>query len=624
MRGLPQASFRLLEPVVRVDASSRRETTAALRAARIRTIPEWYLAQTLVTSLAAGVLGALVTGVALAFLARGLPAWALVAFAVWGGVLVGAAVRLAFLLYPRIRAKSRQEAIEEEYQSAIMLCYALARGGMPAMQIFRTVSEEKETYGEICGEFEAIVRDVELFGHDTVKALQLAAGSTPSPLLRGFFEGLVSILNSGADPRDYFKRQAEQQLARAETQMEEQLQRADMLAEIYVSSFLVLPLLVLVVLSGLSALGNGQERYIPAIVYGLIPAGTVFYVVALEVMMPSAKIRGSKGAAGALADFGMASLRADEVARAAAAPPTAGKLPLAMRLRERSARLKQELLAKPVDALNLSLPVALVVLVAGVATLWLSGADAYRWQYHGLVLLLVAVGIAVAPIAILHEIRLGYAQRIEGALPDMLGKLAGFNERGIGLLQSFQILARSSTGPLAKEMRTLDRDVHVNGNLQGAIRRLRERVRTLRMAKLSVLIERASRSTSSLKDVLDIAALDETRTQSLVSRKRQTMMSYVIVIYIVFAVFLYVAFMTTSLFYSGADFEVAGSAGAPVMGSSLDPRQADILFLHAVVLQGVGCGIVAGRLGHGYTLSGVKHAVALGGLALVVFAMGVM
>jgi flagellar protein FlaJ len=628
MPSLVDSSFRFLAPFLSPDQKARRETAKALRAARMRTFPEWYLTRSILAAGLVGVGTSLLVALVLwlerpASLAPPLRASLVVGL----GVVAAMLTRLAFLLYPRVRARTRVSEIEGEYQSVVVLCYALARGGMGTLDIFRAVAKERSTYGEVSVEFDVVVRDVEMFGIDVVKALQNAAASTPSALLKGFFEGLVSILNSGADPRDYFKRQAEVQLAHAEAATEKELASAGMLAEVYVSSFLVIPLLVLVVLSGLSSLGNGQERFIPYVVYGLIPAGTVFCLVALEVMMPTRELPWRDARETRLADFGIATIRA---APRAAVPSEATTSDLRLPVRERVQRglasRVEAFTQQPLDALAWSGPLALLVLAATMAPFLASHPTRDGLLDRGLVLLLVAAAVALAPVALFHERRVRRARRVETALPELLSKLAGFNERGIGLLQSFQILGRASSGPLAADIRMLDRDVRVNGSLQSAIGRLRERVRTMRMTKLAVLLERASMATGSLKEVLDIAAADETRSESLRARKRQTMMSYVLVVYLVFGVFLYVAYMTTSLFYGNASFAIAvGSGAASKVGShGLSPADARVMFFDAVVLQGVACGLIAGRMGEGHTLSGVKHAIVLAGVAAVVFSVGVM
>ena len=632
--------LRLTEPML-LRSKGHIATAKALRAARIARFPEWYLAMSYLSAatfgLAMGVLGAAL-----------IPSNVLWLRAAFGGAAALASflvVRLGFLAYPRIVASSRARRIDEEIPSVVTLCYALARGGMNPLSIFRAVAAERSAYGEASVEFGVIVRNVEWFGMDLVTALRETSATTPSSELKGLLDGLVTILNSGAEPRDYFKNQAETRLKQSELNLEKTLEQTSLLAEIYVSGLLVLPLLLLVVLSGLSPLAPGQDALMPYVVFGMIPLGTAVYMLMLETMLPPEALAVPGSAPPGVMDFGMHSLptktailpppwrSGGDVANASRAM-SEEELRAAQSLRWRLYfervrasfsswvhRMGERMIEKPLNALEFSGFWGL--LVAGAAGYWvwtrgLTGA-ALGWAYTGVALL--GVSIAFIPVAVFHEMRLRRARKIEMALPTTLNRLAGFNERGISLLQSFQILGNSSTGPLATELRAVGQDVTWNASLAGALRRLRQRINTLRMVKLGVLLERASAATGNLREVLDIAADDATRTEHLKSSKQQAMMSYVVVIYLVFAVFLYVLYVVANLFYGPGGLGAATAAGA---GSAIRPLEAKILFAEAGVLQGFACGMVAGRLGEGHFVSGLKHAVFLSVAAFLVFHFGVL
>lgn len=640
--------MRLVSPVA-LTGARHAATAKALRAARMRTFPEWYVS----FSYTVAVASALVSGVAAWLLSALLPppASETLRRAVFSGALALLAftlVRLGFLVYPRLVASGRAKRIDRELPSIIVLCYALARGGMNAVDVFRAVRDERETYGEASVEFGIVVRDVEWLGHDVVTALQHAADTTPSATLRGFFEGLISILNSGADPQSYFKHQAEAQLAQGEMHLEKDLEQAGLLAEVYVSGLLVLPLLLIVVLSGLAPLGGGGESFIPIITFALIPLGTLVYLLMLETLMPADVHLVPKVEAAPLSDFGTDSVRAGSVtlpapwrmsARDLGVHPGAHALARARWLRLRvflerqSQRTKAawrrfftRMVSKPLDALEFSGFIGLGIAGVGGGLAWSQGMRGEELAVFATGLLLAAALCTVLPVSVFHEMRVRRARKVEKGLPDALGKLAGFNDRGIGLLQSFMILGKSSSGPLAVELRAVEKDVSWNGNLGGALRRLRLRVNTVTMAKLGILLERASRATSNLKEVLAIAATDAAKTEGLRARRRQSMVSYVIVVYIVFAVFLYVVYMVADLFYGPGGLGVAAAAagGSGGLSSGLDSRSAKLLFMQASIVQGACCGLVAGRLGEGHVLSGLKHAVFMGVTAWLVFVLGVL
>ncbi|MEA3201625.1 MAG: archaeal flagellar protein FlaJ [Thermoplasmata archaeon] len=639
--------LRAFEPVVATTSGSKA-TARALRAARIGTFPEAYIATSyLVSGLIALAMG-VVTWIAMVRGAR-LSDHQLLR----GGVAVAAAglafalARLGFLAYPRLVSTGRARRIDAEMPSVVTLCYALAQGNVPALDIIRTVAAEKATYGEAAIEFRVVVRNVEWLGLDLISALEDAADTTPSPRLAAFFRGLVTMLNSGADAKDYFMHQAKSELQAEDMALERDLESASMLAEIYVSGLLVLPLLLMVVISGLAPLAGGQTALIPFIIFGFIPLGTIVYLILVDTLLPPESLTVPKTDPPALADFGLAHVLPDthllpppwQTSWPTNLPEGAGDeaRAAARRLRwqitlERT-RLKMvagwrhfvaRMLARPVDAIEFSGFIGLAVLVGGLGIAWWQGLRSNDFAVAATGVLITAAVLTAIPISAFHEIRVRRARRVEATLPDNLTKLAGFNERGIGLLQSFEILGESATGPLAKEFKAVERDVSWNGSLANALRRLRERVNTLRMTKLGILLERASNATGSMREVLDIAANDATKRESIRATRRQSMMSYVIVIYIVFAVFLYVLYMVAHLFYGAGGLGAVTAKSGGSLSAGLDPTTARVLFAQAAVIQGVFCGMVAGRLGEGHTLSGLKHAALLAAIAYIVFLVGVL
>ena len=642
IRTVTNAWMRLISPLVGVG-KRHEETAKALRAARIAMYPEWYLGLSYFVAIIVGVVAMAGVWLGLGFVEPYSEFILLRAGLTFGATMFATlSVVMGFLAFPRLRASGRTREIAGEMQHVTVLSYALARGGVNALDIFRFVAEEEDTYGEIAVEYGVVVRNVEWMGMDMVSALKEAARTSPSPELRAYFEGLVTIINSGADPKDYFRNQAERQMSNAEVNLERDLEQAGLLAEVYVSGLLVLPLLLIVVMSGLAPLGGGQEQFIPLIIFAFIPVGTALYLLMLEMMLPPEDLAVPKHRKQARVDFGLDSLPADQPLLP---PPWKHSGPsyasmeedakagrglrfrlfvenLRWRMREQGKEFVDKMVGNPMDAMAFSAALGLILAVGGG---WYAYQQGYSTSELAVIItgMIVAVGALVAlPVSVFHEMRVKRARRVQKALPSTLSDLAGFNERGIGLLQSFQILGRAARGPLADELRAVGRDVEWNGNLMGALRRLRTRVATMKMTKLTILLERASQATGNLKDVLDIAARDAAKTENIKERQHQSMLSYVVVIYIVFAVFIYVVYMVANLFYGPEGFGSGGSGQG--LSNALGAETAKVLFTQAVVILGIGCGFVAGRLGEGHILSGLKHAAIMGAVAFAIFYMGVL
>ncbi len=630
-----------IEPLLLRGEGPSVELVRDLRRARLNVLPEiWVVAAWVVPALVA-VLG----GILGLVLPIGEFGWTRAAIAVGIGFSLFLIVRSGFSLYPKVVSTSLGRRIDAEFPSVVTLCYALARGGVGAVDTFRTVASEKGSYGEIADEFNLIIREVDVFGQDALTAVHDVAQTSPSKSLRAFLEGLFTVMKSGAEPRSYFRRQAEMQLMNAERDMERDLDQVSLLAEVYVSGLLVLPLLLIVVVSVLATLGDSGMNYIPIMVFGVIPLGTMAYVVLLDTLLPGDPLDLPKPPAPPLDDFGLDTYPSNHsrVKPEKPAPSNilsdddvGGELPRARMKRGRETameRIVNGLKAGAKSIVETPEGAATAAFVAGVLTFAVGfvmvSQDGTAGRDFTVALTGVIVTAAVAasiPAIAFHETRVHRAGAIDRDLPEALGSLASFNDRGLSLLRAFEIIGRAITGRVGAAFRDVARDVSWNGNMGTALRRLRARARSRNLVKLSVLFEHASRATGNLREVLDVAAQEASKKGALRTRQRQSMMSYVVVIYVVFAVFLYVIIMVAKLFLGDMDLgQAAASATTQTasLGKGIDAAASRITFLHAVLVQGAAAGMVAGKLGEGYIMSGIKHSAILMLIGWVAFDMGV-
>ncbi len=635
MNGLQRAMFQAIGPLLVGKEAGASDTAKFLRRARFPILPEWYTALSYVGAFGAGVVGLVISAFFIPPLA--IPG-AKVLFVIGVGVVCALITRTVTLIVPRVAATARARRIDADFPNVATLAYSLAQGGVGIVDIFRVVTEEKEAYNDISSEFALVIYEVDILGQDILQGLQTVAETTPSRTLRGFFEGLVTVLRSGAEPRDYFKRQTELQLANAENELEKELEGASLLAEVYVSGLLVLPLLLLVILSVLSMLGGSNPQFIPLIVFGLMPLGTLGYLVLVDTLMPAPSLDPPRARKPILEDCGLDTYPADAPRLAPFAGRAAGldsdapergrtrkgafRIPLGARIANLATRIVNDSQSAAIAA-GVGAGTVFVTMVISFSI----GGD----QSNLLVKMTAALGAACVAAALpaiaFHEARVGRARSLERDLPEALSKLASFNDRGLSLLRAFEISGRSAAGKIGDVFRSITRDVGWYGSLGAALSRLRSRVPSRRVIMLSILFERASAATGNLKEVLDIAAKDATKVSAMDTRKRQSMMSYVLVIYVVFAVFLYVIIMVARLLVSQGEASAAAAtsiaSGTGGFGQGIDAAKSRLTFLHAVVIQGVCSGFVAGKLGEGYISSGIKHATILAVLGWAVYELGV-
>jgi len=154
-------------------------------------------------------------------------------------------------------------------------------------------------------------------------------------------------------------------------------------------------------------------------------------------------------------------------------------------------------------------------------------------------------------------------------------------------------------------------------------------------ARAVALVTNAMHASGDIGPVLRIAADESRATWSLRRERRQVMLTYLIVIYISFLVFLgIIASLSVSFIPAVEEAAIPGAGGTGgVPGAPSGPTGItaglgainasayEQLFFHAAAVQAVCSGLVAGQLGEGSVKDGVKHVVVLLALSLLTFAV---
>ncbi len=214
---------------------------------------------------------------------------------------------------------------------------------------------------------------------------------------------------------------------------------------------------------------------------------------------------------------------------------------------------------------------------------------------------------------------------LEERFPDFLRDLASSHKGGLTLPSAVAIAARGEYGPLTPEIKRMADQLTWNVSFSEALKRFSERVRTPLVLRAVNLILQADRSGGSTTEVLYAAARDTREIKNMENDRRLSMTLYTIVIYITYLVYLVVA---SILFHQFVPQIIASSTaleGSDTISQSVGfqaatlPEYRAFYFLSAVV-QGLGGGIIAGLMGNGRALMGLRHSFIMVGIAYIIFA----
>jgi flagellar protein FlaJ len=283
----------------------------------------------------------------------------------------------------------------------------------------------------------------------------------------------------------------------------------------------------------------------------------------------------------------------------------------------------RSLTSHPVQSLYLSIPIALII-----SSAWLFlvirryGIDLVIGTTIIDDILIVCVLLIITPLALLDFFDDHRQRSLETALPNFFRDLAGMNESGMTLPGAVALVAQAEYGALTPHIRRLDQEMSWSVPFVEAITRFGERIRTPLATRSVDLIAKASRAGGDISNVLRAAAIDTYEFVTLKIDRLNNMFIYIVIIIISFFVYMFVIGILTGTFLetmaSAGEAAQSSGAGSGFM-SSIDITFYKRIFSHAVILQGFFSGLVAGQMGEGRAVAGLKYSAVMVFIGWMVF-----
>ncbi len=533
---------------------------------------------------------------------------------------------------PYLAADARKREINVLLSDSISFMYALSVGGMNQLEILQAMAKADDTYGEVAQEFQSIVLETEYFDTDYRTAIRNQAMETPSDELGQFLTDMLSIINSGGNMEKFLEDQKEKHMRTSKQEQELVLETLELFGEMYMTLSLF-PLLLIIILVIMSMLGEAQDFLLYGTVYGLIPLiGFGFLVLVSTVVQDEIGDGYLRAADGEIVD------EANDMFDLGLADRYAGRYAIFDRIKSREGTYVTMNVLRdphhffrdyPLAVLALTVPISLVlmagaVLIGFAPTSFTGLQDApvrgtFFWVYLPLYVNLI-------PLTIFYEWNVRSRRAITNTLSDNLRKLSSANDTGMTLLESLKVVADTSSGRLSEEFQTMYAKVNYGTSLKVALREFNNKYHIPRLARTVKLISKAQEASSQITQVLSTAAqASENQDDIDRDRKSRTRMQMVIIImtYITLLgviALLKVEFLDTMAGLSQQAASGEGSSGGPAsFGDGLDSDMLTMLFFHAVTLQGIISGIIAGYIRDVSVLASLKFVVVLPTLALIVF-----
>ncbi|QCC49998.1 flagella assembly protein j [Halapricum salinum] len=542
---------------------------------------------------------------------------------------------------PYFRSSARKREINVLLSDSISFMYALSVGGLNQLEILHAMGKAEDTYGEVAKEFQSIVLETEYFDTDYRTAVRNQALQTPSDELSQFLTDMLSIINSGGDMTSFLEDQKNKHMRTAKQEQQKLLETLELFGEMYMTLSLF-PLLLIIILVIMNMMGNASSTLMYGTVYGLIPLVSVGFLVLVSTvtqdtigdgyLQPDRDEDDRVESSGGIFQLGLIESFTGEYSVFDRIKNKEGSYQVMEIVREPHIFFRDN----PTYVLAVTVPLSLLALGISLFAGWAPMPlpfDSFIWGEKGFAKnpvqatffwVYVPMYINFIPLAIFYEWNQRYRKSVIGNLSENLRKLASANDTGMTLLESIQVVADTSSGRLAEELETIHAKTNYGTSLKHSLREFNNKFHVPRMARTVKLISEAQEASSQIQDVLSTAAQSSENQDDIDrERKSRTRMQVVIIIMTYLTLLGVIALLKLQFLdtMQGLGEATQGASGDAPSGASFsgDLGPLSMLFFHAVTLQAILSSFIAGYIRDVNLISGVKFAVILSTIALVVW-----
>ena len=520
------------------------------------------------------------------------------------GAVISAVVFGGFYYYPQLLAQGRKTKIDMDLPYAITYMQALS-STIVLYDIFRSVYEAEDLYGEVSRECGIIVRDVELFGEDLLSAMSDVIAITPSEKFKELINDLMLIYRSGGNLTNFFNAKSESYREIAKQELEALLQFLEMIAEIYVTAFVAGPIAIIIMLVAQNLSGQNQLDGIVPILYFGLPLGAMALIFVLYILLPPDEL-----------GISSRKIRDNEFDTDLLKPE--GKIENTNEFLKEFNKRKQilkilDVLKNPVKYYIADYNIGIVfgVILAGVVFLtYYTGQFASIFPEQTIEALICIILIAAMfPIMLAYEIRNRYVSNVEKQLPTLLRDISDMRDIGMTLQGAIKMISNNKTGVLSSEIKIVSDEIHYGSSISSALVRMEERIGLITVKRAISLLVKASEVTDALREILAIAISDLDHYIKMKSKRLNVSFVYLAVIYLSYGIYLYSAYQMNVAFISSfASYNI-----------TFDISSSKTTMFHIGIILGFFSGIMAGQLSSNSIYAGLKHSTILLIAAVAVF-----
>ncbi len=242
--------------------------------------------------------------------------------------------------------------------------------------------------------------------------------------------------------------------------------------------------------------------------------------------------------------------------------------------------------------------------------------------------IIFAILIGIVPLTLLQLKEIKRRDSIDRNLPLFLLALVSAVQSGANLIRAIEQTADRNMGSLTPELKNLRANITWGIPIEDAFENFAERTGTRMARRVVVLLEMAIKIGGDITSNLEMIQKYVTELQNLEKERKSSLQPYTYTIYISFVVFIGIAVILSTQFFSEIqvvqdlliDTPTTGGTGGVFSAlKDMDLNQLDSILFNMAIIEAVFGGLAAGKIGSGSYVAGIKHIVIMVIIAIIAF-----
>jgi len=239
---------------------------------------------------------------------------------------------------------------------------------------------------------------------------------------------------------------------------------------------------------------------------------------------------------------------------------------------------------------------------------------------------ILALILTIMPPSFFNLYETRRIMKLEAEFPAMMRDISLSVKSGMTPEGAMSIAAGGQYGALTPAIKQIDNMISWGVSFEDALLHFAKKYPTSLIRRTILTLIEASRMGGQLGEILEGIATDVEETKALEKRRSSETKPYLMVCYISYFVFMAVILIMSYTFLpmmkQAADATSGGNLPSGVgqfAVSDADLATYNMLFFHALVIQGLFAGIVTGKVGEGKAVAGLKHSVFFMVVAVIAY-----